>query len=139
MSSSPTAVVVCDLDGFKQVNDRFGHLTGNRLLQNLAKGFQGACRGADFVARTGGDEFVLLLPGLRRHETAPRLEQLREMVRMTGRLVCGDDVVDASFGAAFHPVDPGTPEELLAKADSQMYRRKSEQKAGVIRLGQRSA
>jgi diguanylate cyclase (GGDEF)-like protein len=131
----PTAVVVCDLDGFKQVNDRYGHLTGNRLLQDLAKGFERACRGADFVARTGGDEFVLLLPGLRRHETSARLEQFREMVRMTGRLICGDDVVDASFGAAFYPMDPGTPEELLAKADSQMYRRKSEQKAGVLRMG----
>jgi diguanylate cyclase (GGDEF)-like protein len=135
----PTAVVVCDLDGFKQVNDTYGHLAGNRLLQDLAKGFQSGCRGADFVARTGGDEFVLLLPGRRRHETGARLEQFREMVRATGRLIFGADVVDASFGAAFYCIDPGTPEELLAKADSRMYRRKSQQKAGVVRMGQRSA
>ena len=138
--SSPTAVVVCDLDGFKGVNDRFGHLTGNRLLEALAKGFQSGCRGEDFVARTGGDEFVLLLAGLRRHEVGPRLEQFREMVRLTGRVVCGDNVVDASFGAAFYPTDDQSTETLLAKADSQMYRRKSEQKSGILRLrGQRSA
>ncbi len=136
----PTAVVVCDLDGFKGVNDRFGHLTGNRLLESLAKGFQSGCRGEDFVARSGGDEFVLLLPGLRRHEVAPRLEQFREMVRTTGRVVCGENVVDASFGAAFYPSGDQTPESLLALADSQMYRRKTEQKSGVLRLrGSRSA
>jgi diguanylate cyclase (GGDEF)-like protein len=138
--AAPTAVVVCDLDGFKGVNDRFGHLTGNRLLESLAKGFQSGCRGNDFVARTGGDEFVLLLPGLRRNEVAPRLEQFREMVRLTGRVVCGENLVDASFGAAFYPADDQSSETLLAKADSQMYRRKNEQKNGVLRLrGQRSA
>ena len=132
--TAPTAVVVCDLDGFKSVNDRFGHLTGNQLLESLAKGFQGACRGEDFVARTGGDEFVLLLPGLRRNEVAPRLEQFREMVRVTGRAVCGDNGVDASFGASFYPTENQSAETLLALADSQMYRRKSEQKSGVLRL-----
>jgi diguanylate cyclase (GGDEF)-like protein/putative nucleotidyltransferase with HDIG domain len=129
---APTTVVVCDLDGFKSVNDRFGHLTGNRLLESIAKTFQSGCRGNDFVARTGGDEFVLILPGLRRHETGPRLEQFREMVRISGRIVCGEDVIDASFGAAFYPADQKDPEELLSHADSQMYRRKAEQKTGVL-------
>ncbi len=131
---APTAVVVCDLDGFKGVNDRFGHLTGNRLLESVAKAFQSGCRGNDFVARTGGDEFVLVLPGLRRHEIGPRLEQFREMVRITGHIVCGEDSVDASFGSAVYPTDSQNPDELLSKADANMYRRKAEQKAGVIPL-----
>jgi diguanylate cyclase (GGDEF)-like protein len=126
--------VVCDLDGFKGVNDRFGHLTGNRLLESVARGLQSACRGEDFIARSGGDEFVLLLPGLRRHEVSLRLEQFRDMVRLRGRVVCGENVLDASFGAVFYPEDETTPEALLEKADSQMYRRKVEQKSGVVRL-----
>jgi diguanylate cyclase (GGDEF)-like protein len=130
----PTAIVVCDLDGFKQVNDRFGHLTGNRLLESVAKTFQSGCRGNDFVARTGGDEFVLILPGMRRRETEPRLEQFREMIRITGRIVCGEDVVDASFGAAFYPADHSSPEELISLADAHMYQRKAEQKSGVVRM-----
>jgi diguanylate cyclase (GGDEF)-like protein len=131
---SPTAVVVCDLDGFKDVNDRFGHLTGNRLLQSIAKSFLNGCREQDFVARTGGDEFVLILPGLRPQETGPRLEQFREMIRITSSMVCGEEAVDASFGAAFYPSDKNNIEELLAHADKQMYRRKSQQKAGVVEL-----
>jgi GAF domain-containing protein len=74
-------VVVCDLDGFKQVNDRFGHLTGNRLLEALADGFRKSCRERDFVARMGGDEFVLLLPQLPPDGINARLAQFRAMVR----------------------------------------------------------
>src|SRR5581483_9763788 len=55
------AVLVCDLDGFKQMNDRFGHLAGNRVLQQVAVGLRGCCRECDYVARMGGDEFVLVL------------------------------------------------------------------------------
>jgi diguanylate cyclase (GGDEF)-like protein len=136
---APAALLVCDLDGFKKVNDTLGHLTGNRLLQALADGFRKSCRGHDFVARMGGDEFVLLMEKITPEEIGPRMEQFRDMVRSVGRQVCGDDVLDASFGAAFHPADGKTPDELLAFADQQMYRRKNERKSGVLRMEQRKA
>ena len=132
------AVVVCDLDGFKQVNDVYGHLTGNRLLEAVAEGFRKSCREDDFVARMGGDEFVLLLPQLESDDIAARLAQFRGMVRATGAAVCGSPVVDASFGSASYPRDGATPDELLACADRRMYRRKAGQKAGVVEMQPRS-
>ncbi len=134
----PSAVLLCDLDGFKGVNDRFGHLQGNRLLEVLAAGFRKNCRASDFVARMGGDEFVILLDGVGPQEIGARIVQFREVVRAAGREVTGEDVLDASFGAAFHPIDGTTANELLAFADQQMYRRKTEQKAGVRKI-ERSA
>jgi diguanylate cyclase (GGDEF)-like protein/putative nucleotidyltransferase with HDIG domain len=133
----PATVLVCDLDGFKGVNDRFGHLTGNQLLQGVADGFRRSCRGDDFVARMGGDEFVLLIENISAEELGFRISQFREMVRSVGRQICGEEVVDASFGAAFYPMDGTTPDELLAVADHQMYRRKADQKAGVRMIDQR--
>jgi diguanylate cyclase (GGDEF)-like protein len=133
----PATVLVCDLDGFKSVNDRFGHMAGNQLLQAVADGFRRSCRGDDFVARMGGDEFVLLIENISAEELGLRIAQFREMVRAMGRQVCGADVVDASFGAAFYPADGKTPDELLAVADHQMYRRKADQKAGVRTIDQR--
>jgi diguanylate cyclase (GGDEF)-like protein len=138
-NSSPGAVVVCDLDGFKSVNDRFGHLMGNRLLEALAERFRKSCRPGDFVARLGGDEFVLLLDGIGPGEIALRITHFREMVRSTGRSLCNEDVLDASFGAAFFPADGTTSDELLAAADQRMYQFKSEQKAGILRMRQRQA
>lgn len=132
--STIAAVVVCDLDGFKQVNDRYGHMTGNRLLEAVADGFRKSCREHDFVARMGGDEFVLLLPNLKPDDIANRMAQFRAMVRATGAAVCGAAVVDASFGSASYPRDGATPDELLACADSRMYRRKAGQKAGVVEM-----
>ena len=138
-NASPGAVVVCDLDGFKNVNDRFGHLMGNRLLEALAARFRKSCREGDFVARVGGDEFVLLLDGIGPAEIATRTAQFRDMVRATGRELCNEDVLDASFGAAFFPADGTTSDELLAAADQRMYQYKAENKSGVLRMKQRQA
>ena len=132
----PCAVVLCDLDGFKDVNDRFGHLTGNHLLEAIAAGFQGACRTGDFVARLGGDEFVLLLDRGRPEDIEPRLSHFREMVREAGREITGVDMLDASFGTAYYPADSSSPEELLKVADQHMYACKQERKVGVLALEQ---
>jgi len=136
-NASPGAVVVCDLDGFKSVNDRFGHLMGNRVLEALAGKFRQSCRTGDFVARLGGDEFVLLLDGIGPVEIGSRIAHFREMIRSTGRALCKEDVLDASFGTAFFPADGTTSDELLAAADQRMYESKALSKAGVIEIRQR--
>lgn len=137
-AAPPPVLLICDLDGFKAVNDRFGHLTGNRLLVGLAAVFRKSCRTGDFVARMGGDEFVLLLDEMQPEELGARILQFRDMARAVGREVCGEDLLDASFGAAVFPSDGSTSNELLAFADRQMYRRKAEHKAGVRQI-ERSA
>src|SRR6202171_3791516 len=75
-AGTSVAVLVCDLDGFKQVNDRYGHLEGNKVLQSVAKGLSEGCREYDYVARMGGDEFVLILPGLTEEAVRSKREQL---------------------------------------------------------------
>jgi diguanylate cyclase (GGDEF)-like protein len=134
----PSVVLICDLDGFKAVNDRFGHLTGNQLLEGLAAAFRKSCRSGDFIARMGGDEFVLLLEGIRPEEIGGRILQFRGLVRTVGREICKEDILDASFGAAVYPTDGTTANELLAFADRQMYRRKGEHRGGVRKI-ERSA
>ena len=121
-------LLVCDLDGFKGVNDQFGHLTGNRLLQLVAQGLKENCREYDFVARMGGDEFVMVLPGVTEEAVATRLQRLRTYVECCGIELCGEKVVSLSGGAAFYPQDGHTAEELLARADSKMYGEKKDRK-----------
>lgn len=127
-SDAPFAVVLCDLDGFKEVNDRFGHLTGNEVLRAVSEGFQESCRQYDYVARMGGDEFVLLLSGLAPDDLPARIAQMRGMVEVRARRVCDVPMLGASFGAAFYPADGKTPDELLAAADHEMYGNKRERK-----------
>jgi diguanylate cyclase (GGDEF)-like protein len=121
---TPLAVLVCDLDGFKQINDRFGHIEGNRMLQAVAKTFKDSCREYDYVARMGGDEFVAVMPGLSREAVEARIAQLESAVRIAGERVCGEPIVSLSVGAAFYPSDSADAEGLLAAADHRMYANK---------------
>lgn len=123
------AVLVCDLDGFKQVNDRFGHLEGNKVLKLAAAGFQQNCREYDYVARMGGDEFVLLLSALRPEDLAPTIQRLEQVAHDAGIQVCGEPLLSVSVGAAFHPGDGNDAESMLAEADRRMYVTKQGHKA----------
>ena len=124
----PLAVLVCDLDGFKQVNDSFGHLTGNKVLSCVANGLKGNCREYDYVARMGGDEFVLLLPHITPESVDERINQLVHIAAEAGEIVHGKRILSMSVGEAFYPMDGANAEELLATADRRMYKSKQQQK-----------
>jgi diguanylate cyclase (GGDEF)-like protein/putative nucleotidyltransferase with HDIG domain len=119
LSESHFAVMVIDLDGFKDINDSMGHLTGNRVLQKVAEGLRTRCREQDYVARMGGDEFVVIMPGLQQAAVKQKVEQLRDAAGRAGN-------VALSVGVAFYPEDGNDDEELLAKADLRMYADKQE-------------
>src|SRR5438270_574380 len=96
-------VMVSDMDGFKQINDRFGHLEGNRVLRLFAQALKETCREYDYVARMGGDEFVVVAPGLPQDVTAKKAEQLRSLAKQAGLEVCQEDILSLSVGVAFVP------------------------------------
>ncbi len=120
-SNNTLAVLLVDLDGFKQVNDSLGHDAGDQLLQAVAERFTETSRPSDTLARLGGDEFALLLDGA--HEThavsvAKRLLlALEEPIWIAGREL----VIGASIGIALHAGGAGEGEELVRHADVAMY------------------
>ena len=124
----PLAVLVCDLDGFKQVNDCFGHLTGNKVLSSVANGLKENCREYDYVARMGGDEFVLLLPHITADSVDERINDLVRIAAEASEVVEGKRLLSMSVGEAFFPMDGDNAEELLATADRRMYKSKQQQK-----------
>ena len=115
------AVLVCDIDGFKQINDSFGHLEGDRLLREFTAQVKDVCRGYDYVARMGGDEFVITAPGLTPEAAAEKAERLNQAAIESGRTVCGREVITLSVGIAYCPDDGFDVERLLAEADRRMY------------------
>lgn len=117
-------VLVCDLDGFKQVNDRFGHLEGNNVLRVVSTGMREVCRVFDYVARMGGDEFVVVLPGMRPADVERKCEELARIAVDAGFQITGERVLAMSVGAATFPDDGNDRESLLQVADSRMYAQK---------------
>ena len=115
------AVGVCDLNSFKAVNDRHGHLKGNDLLRAIAEGFR-ACSGpADVVARMGGDEFAFLFPDMDESLTEIQLQKLDAAVQRACTGLRIEASISSSIGIAYYPEDGDTAEELLGKADREMY------------------
>jgi diguanylate cyclase (GGDEF)-like protein len=117
------ALLYFDLDGFKAVNDRFGHAAGDRVLQVIAVRLRGAVRASDFVARLGGDEFIAVLPDVRPMPAlAALLERLHETIAEAAIPELGDGDVTASIGIAMYPDNGKDAAELLTFADREMYR-----------------
>jgi diguanylate cyclase (GGDEF)-like protein len=114
-----------DLDGFKTVNDRWGHACGDDLLRQVGQALGSGVRDIDTVARVGGDEFLLLLaPPLDLEPAQKVVERVRDLVGGITQ-VCGHDItVSASVGLAFYPDHGQTLESLMASADRAMYRAK---------------
>jgi len=126
--NSRIGVLMCDLDGFKQVNDRFGHQTGDAVLRTVAQGLRDACRGYDYLARMGGDEFVVVLHGLQ-GDYSTQLERMRQVAVQAGLTICGERCLSMSVGVAIYPVDGRDTETLIKEADRRMYRLKYESKS----------
>jgi diguanylate cyclase (GGDEF)-like protein/putative nucleotidyltransferase with HDIG domain len=118
---STVAVMVLDLNEFKQVNDRFGHLAGDKVLKLFANMMQEVCREYDYAARMGGDEFVIVAPNMARGSVRERSILLSALAQQAGREVCGKDILSLSLGAAFYPQDGSDAEQLLGEADRKMY------------------
>src|SRR5580692_142571 len=129
----PLAVFVSDLNGFKQVNDRFGHFQGNKLLQMFAEALKESCREYDYAARMGGDEFIVIAPGLNREAAAEMAQRLETIIADVGKVVCGEGLVSVSIGQAFYPADGTNAEHLLAEADRRMYAVKNSHYANANR------
>ena len=124
---SALVVMVCDMDGFKQINDRFGHLEGNRVLRTFSQSIKQSCREYDYVARMGGDEFVVVAPGLTLDSAKKKADQLRSLAMNAGIQVCREDILSLSVGFAVYPADGRDAESLLAEADRRMYLEKQQQ------------
>lgn len=122
--NSGLCVMVLDLNGFKQVNDTLGHQFGDLVLAASAERLVDAVRDTDVVGRWGGDEFVILLPGLA-ERTAVRNSAERIWHRLAGTPVVGDTTMSASIGAAIFPRHGTTLDALMRAADVAMYEAKS--------------
>jgi diguanylate cyclase (GGDEF)-like protein len=126
-SGSAFALILVDLDGFKEVNDFRGHRAGDAVLKTIARRLESVVRASDTVARVGGDEFVVLSLDARDEQQAAALVgRLRHALRRPYRVEGATIEIDASLGWALFPTDGATAEELLGRADGQMYATKRE-------------
>ena len=130
--NSPLVVLVCDMNGFKQVNDKFGHLEGNKVLHKVALKLKESCREYDYVARMGGDEFVLVLPGLRLDQVQQKSSVSRAITAEAGREVCGTETLGLSVGHSLFPEDGNDADQLLSEADRRMYAAKQKEKMSQV-------
>jgi diguanylate cyclase (GGDEF)-like protein len=111
------AVLLLDLDGLKQINDRLGHLTGSRAIQRVGFVLRNYCRSSDTAARYGGDEFAVVLPEAGEEEAMMAATRICERVANDGE----KPVLSISVGVAVFPRDGVTIERLLSVADQNLY------------------
>ncbi|WP_246210852.1 GGDEF domain-containing protein [Vogesella oryzae] len=125
-SGTMLAIGFLDLDGFKEINDQYGHQAGDTVLQEVARRMQASIRSGDTAARFGGDEFAVLLWGLQQQtECHHLLERMLQAVRQPIPLEQDSVQPAVSIGVALYPLDAAEPDVLLALADTAMYQSKT--------------
>ncbi len=138
-SGEPFTLIAVDLDGFKDVNDVRGHRAGDMVLRTLARRLEAIIRESDTVARVGGDEFVVLSmgTGADKDDAGALVGRLRHALRRPFRVDGATVEIDGSIGWAVYPEDGATAEELLARADGQMYatKRDTNDESPIFRRG----
>ena len=130
ISGTKCGLLFIDLDGFKGVNDEFGHDVGDEVLKETARRLRAALRAADDVARLAGDEFIVILNEVRGIKDAGKIAE-KVVISLRQPYVFGDIVitgVSASIGVALCPDNAKTPDELIKAADDAMYRSKRQGK-----------
>jgi len=115
----PFSLVLMDLDRFKFVNDFYGHLEGDAVMQRIGQVLEQNCRRSDVVARYGGDEFVILMPETNVEQSRQLANKLRGCINSDPELQ--EKNITASFGIATFPQHGSTPQELIQVADASMY------------------
>jgi diguanylate cyclase (GGDEF)-like protein len=121
---APAALVYFDLDGFKSVNDRFGHAAGDRVLEAVARGLLDHVRESDVVARLGGDEFAVLLAQAEREAALAKARALQAELEREPVIV-EPHVIALRLSAGVRAFEPGlTPARWLAEADAAMFLQK---------------
>jgi diguanylate cyclase (GGDEF)-like protein/PAS domain S-box-containing protein len=126
-TTQPVAMMFLDLDGFKPVNDRLGHTTGDEVLREVASRLRAVVRESDVIGRFGGDEFIVLCPETDDAQAILIAERLRETVAQPMEWLPPEFAVSASVGVVIHCASDGrkTTDELLEIADAEMYRAKN--------------
>jgi diguanylate cyclase (GGDEF)-like protein len=125
----PLTLMMLDIDHFKSINDRHGHAVGDQVLRQFARTLQDQLHDEELLARLGGEEFVVVLPGLAPERAEFTAERLRRAVQDL-HLAQGDDrlQITVSIGVAGCAADEAAPslDELLARADQALYRAKAQ-------------
>ncbi|MGA2539828.1 MAG: GGDEF domain-containing protein, partial [Terracidiphilus sp.] len=121
---SQIVVLFIDLDHFKPINDRYGHAAGDRILKITAKRMQHHVRSEDCAGRLGGDEFIIILPGLSLDRNVLKVvERILRTIEEPIEIEGGARVnVTASIGLSRYPVDGSSSEALISRSDMAMYR-----------------
>ncbi|MCT0223839.1 PAS domain S-box protein [Synechococcus sp. CS-1328] len=134
------AVLFCDLDHFKHVNDSYGHQAGDAVLRAMAERVRSCLRASDVAARIGGDELLVVLPGLQRFEDAIDIaEKLRQRAREPVPLPGGEEAhITVSVGVALAQPDESI-DDLIARADGAMFSAKQKGRDQVMAIGIRPA
>jgi diguanylate cyclase (GGDEF)-like protein len=128
------SVVLIDIDHFKRINDTYGHVVGDRCLNELARRMKQNIRKMDFLCRFGGEEFLLLLSGTREERAAQTAEKLRKVVEST-LFMYQDHGIRITISAGVGQPNPAdeTPEALLKRVDSALYHAKGTGRNRVVR------
>lgn len=127
------ALAIADLDHFKQINDNYGHLAGDKVLKLIARVMSKHLRASDFIARFGGEEFVILMPSTNAQEGVKALEKLRASIRQSPFNFHGKPVtISVSFGVT-ETQQADTPDLLFGRADRALYQAKEKGRDCVCR------
>jgi diguanylate cyclase (GGDEF)-like protein len=126
---TPLSLILFDVDDFKRINDRFGHLAGDKVISNVADIVTGMVRVTDKLARWGGDEFVILLPHTNRQQALELAERIRKNISV--RNIITGEPVTCSFGVAVMNGSMKDGDSLMSAADEALYKAKSSGKNAV--------